>query len=128
MRLNHINLAVTDVPLARAFFETHSGLRFIGSQAPDKLVVLADESDSVITLSNFERGDEISYPKSFHIGFSQPSRDAVEAIRQSLCDAGYEVPAPKTIHGAWSFYFDAPAGFTIEVLHQAPIPGVKPVQ
>lgn len=128
MRLNHINLAVTDVPSAQAFFETHFNLRFIGSRSPDKLVVLADDNDSIITLSNMERRGEIAYPRSFHIGFSQPSRAAVEAIHDRLLEAGHQAPAPRTIHGAWSFYFEAPGGVTVEVLHQPQIPGVRPVQ
>ena len=128
MRLNHINLAVPDVPQAQALFETFFGLRFIGSRTPDTLVVLVDDNDSVITLSNLDRSSEVAYPKMFHIGFSQPSRAAVEAIHGRLREAGYDVPVPKTIHGAWSFYFNTPVGVTIEVLHQPEIPGVKPVQ
>ncbi len=28
----------------------------------------------------------------------------------------YDVPAPSRMHGSWTFYFDAPGGFMVEVL------------
>ena len=127
MRLNHINIAVQDVPLTRAFLEEHFGLRFIGALAPDKLAALVDDAASIVTISNLEKDTVYSYPRTFHIGFSQPSREAVDRVRTGLCQAGYEVELPKMIHGAWSFYFAAPGGFTIEVMYQEPIPGVEPL-
>ena len=29
---------------------------------------------------------------------------------------GFDVPPPSRQHGSWTFYFDAPGGFTIEVM------------
>ena len=59
---------------------------------------------------------EIRYPANFHIGFGQASAEAVNAIHKRLRDDGYDVPEPSRQHGAWTFYFTAPGGFTIEVL------------
>ncbi len=127
MRLNHINLAVPDVPLTRTFLERHFGLRFIGALAPNKLAALMDDAANIVTISNLEKDTVYSYPRTFHIGFSQPSREEVDRVRTRLCQAGYEVESPRMIHGAWSFYFSAPGGFTIEVMYQEPIPGVEPL-
>jgi len=116
MRLNHINLAVPNVPQSRAFFETYFGLRCLMAPAPETLVVLADESDCVVTLSNFNKASDVSYPNAFHVGFIQPSREAVDVIHLRLQDDGHAVGPCKEFHGAWTFYFKAPGGFTIEVL------------
>ena len=39
MRLNHINLAVSDVPASRAFLETYFGLDRIAGDDPETIVV-----------------------------------------------------------------------------------------
>jgi hypothetical protein len=35
-----------------------------------------------------------------------------------LRDDGFDVGPPREFHGAWTFFFRAPGGFDIEVLHQ----------
>ena len=50
------------------------------------------------------------------IGFIVESRDRVNQINQRLRDDGIETGAPAHQHGAWTFYFTAPGGFTIEVM------------
>jgi hypothetical protein len=37
-------------------------------------------------------------------------------LNRSLKADGFDVPPPSRQHGSWTFYFDAPGGFTIEVL------------
>jgi catechol 2,3-dioxygenase-like lactoylglutathione lyase family enzyme len=58
----------------------------------------------------------VKYPSSFHIGFIVESRERVNQIHQQLRDDGIEADAPAHLHGAWTFYFMAPGGFTIEVM------------
>ena len=82
-------------------------------------VVLVDESGFVFTLSNFEKATEVDYPGAFHIGFIQESREQVDAMHARLKADGFDVKTPKVFHGAWTFYFRAPGGFLVEVLHQA---------
>ncbi len=125
MRMNHINLAVSDVAESRAFLETYFGLRMLAAPDPDTLVVLVDESDCFVTLSNFKKTDEVVYPNGFHIGFMQTTREAVDAIFERLRGDGHHVGRPKEFHGAWTFYFKAPGGFTIEVGHQHEIPNAR---
>lgn len=60
---------------------------------------------------------EVKYPGMFHIGFRQESDEQVNEINQHLKDDGYRVPTPKHFHGSWTFYLQAPGGFTVEVLH-----------
>jgi lactoylglutathione lyase len=54
--------------------------------------------------------------RDFHIGFVQESEEQVNEINRRLRDDGYAVPEPARLHGSWTFYFQAPGGFTVEVL------------
>lgn len=119
MALNHLNLTVPDVPRSRAFFETYFGFRCIMERANDALVVMADESGFVLSLSNFDKATEVEYPGAFHIGFMQESRDRVDEIHRRLKADGFDAKPPRQFHGAWTFYFREPGGVVVEVLHQA---------
>jgi catechol 2,3-dioxygenase-like lactoylglutathione lyase family enzyme len=115
MKLNHVNLTVDDVPGARRFLERHFGLRPYG-EGQKNFDVLFDDDDLVLTLIGVGRSNTVSYPKTFHIGFIQPSEEQVNEINRQLKEDGFDVEAPSRQHGAWTFYFKAPGGFTIEVL------------
>lgn len=108
--MNHLNLAVTDVPAAMAFLEKYFGL--INQGADSRMGFLTDDNGSVLSLM---KATSPSYPASFHIGFIQESEEKVNEINARLRNDGFEVPVPKRAHG-WTFYFEAPGGFTIEVL------------
>lgn len=115
MKLNHVNLTVTDVPAARAFLETYFGLKSVDSSEDgrgDSFTALFDDGGLVLTLM---KGAEVSYPKTFHIGFGQESEEKVNEINRRLKDDGFDIAPPKRSHG-WTFYVKAPGGFTVEVL------------
>lgn len=116
MKLNHINLTVTDAREAGQFLEKYFDLHPPeGVKMSPKFAVLNDDQGMVLTLIQIE-GEVVRYPTSFHIGFIQPTHEAVNAIHRRLVEDGYEAPAPSRQHGAWTFYFEAPGGFTVEVL------------
>jgi hypothetical protein len=48
----------------------------------------------------------------------QDSDDKVDDIYDRLKTAGVQIGKPKDMHGARTFYFIAPGGFTVEVFHQ----------
>ena len=54
------------------------------------------------------------YPGTFHIGFIREGEEPVNALYRRLKDDGYAVEPPRRLH-AWTFYVDAPGGFTVEV-------------
>jgi catechol 2,3-dioxygenase-like lactoylglutathione lyase family enzyme len=116
--LNHLNLTVPDVPATREFFETYFGFRCLLDRGRDVLVVMADETGFVLSLNNFGKAAEVVYPAAFHIGFMQDSRDRVDEIHARLKADGFDPQPPHEFHGAWTFYFKAPGGFLVEVLHQ----------
>jgi len=115
MKLNHVNLTVDDVPGARRFLEKHFGLRPYG-EGHKNFDVLFDDDDLVLTLIGVGRRKTVSYPATFHIGFIQPTEGHVDEVNERLREDGFDVDPPSRQHGAWTFYFQAPGGFTIEVL------------
>jgi lactoylglutathione lyase len=117
VKLNHVNLPVADVLATRDFFEKHFGFRCI-AEPTNADVVLTDNAGLVLTISNFDHADKISYPKWFHIGFMQESDEKVDDIYDRLKMAGMQLGKPENMHGARTFYFTAPGGFTVEVFHQ----------
>ena len=116
MKLNHINLTVKDVPQSREFLEKYFGMQPIF--ANNNLAVLSDDVGLILTLTSMKIGGEtdVKYPANFHIGFGQETQTQVDEIHRRLRDDGFDVPPPSKQHGAWTFYFEAPGDFTIEVL------------
>jgi lactoylglutathione lyase len=117
MKLNHLNLTVTDVSATRTFLETYFGFRSMAGGGDDNtFAVLFDDAGLVLTLMKVGQATEVQYPASFHIGFIQESEERVNEINQRLKDDGFDVKPPRRFHGSWTFYFRAPGGFTVEVL------------
>ncbi|MFD0678338.1 MULTISPECIES: VOC family protein [unclassified Paenibacillus] len=111
MKLNHLNLTVNDVKATREFLEKYFELK-TGNTRGNSFAVLSDNHGLVLTLMS---GAQVSYPKTFHIGFIQESEERVNEINQRLKDDGFDVNPPQRSHG-WTFYVQAPGGFMVEVL------------
>ncbi len=84
----------------------------------EHICFLTDDNGMVLTLTNMTLGaeSEVRYPATFHIGFIQPTEADVDRMNDHLRADGYEVLPPSRQRGAWTFYFQAPGGFSIEVL------------
>lgn len=117
VKLNHLTLTVSDALATRDFLIKYFGLRPIQETGDNSAMsFLFDDNDMVLTLIRWKRDVEPEYPPNFHIGFIQESEARVDEINQRLKADGYEVPPPSRQHGSWTFYFQAPGGFTVEVL------------
>jgi catechol 2,3-dioxygenase-like lactoylglutathione lyase family enzyme len=117
MKVNHLNLTVSNVPEAHHFLEKHFGLKGYGGGEPgEAMSFLSDDNGMVLALFRAAKGTELKYPAGFHIGFIQESEERVNEINQRLREDGYDVAKPSRLHGSWTFYFKAPGGFTVEVL------------
>ena len=126
MTINHLNLTVTDPAETSAFLAKYFGLEPRGGNAG--IQMLYDDQRMVLTLIKGRPDDRdpsegadgtpgrVKYPSSFHIGFIVESHDRVNEINRQLRDDGIAADAPAHLHGAWTFYFQAPGGFTIEVM------------
>lgn len=112
MKLNHLNLTVTDVKATADFLARYFNMR-IGHTRGNAMAFLFDDSGFMLALM---KGKEVAYPDNFHIGFIQPSEERVNEINQRMREDGVEVDQPKRTH-SWTFYVKAPGGFLIEVLH-----------
>lgn len=113
MKLDHINLTVTDVQAAAHFLETYFGLHYQGGNKG--MGFLLDDNGLVLTLMKAGRGAKVDYPGNFHIGFGQESEEEVNALNLRLLADGFAVEPPER-HHAWTFYVEAPGGFTVEVM------------
>lgn len=113
MILNHVNLAVTDVPATVSLLETYFGLRRTRLVTPD-MAFMRDDNDALVSLF---RQPGVAYPGLFHVGFTLNSVEEVDAVHRRLVADGFTPDAPKDDHGRWTFYFATPGGFVIEVQH-----------
>jgi lactoylglutathione lyase len=111
MIINHINLTVTDPEAAANFLHKYFGLT-IYPDGDSKFMAVTDDNGMIVTLM---KAGQVKYPATFHIGFGQPGREQVNAIHQRLVEDGFNPPAPEQ-HHAWTFYVEAPGGFTVEVM------------
>ena len=135
MKLNHLNLTVTDVVEAEKFLKKYFGLRNErGDRENRNMAVLFDDDGLVLTLmragwppapKRAAPGSDdqeenapppgVQYPGNFHIGFIQESEEQVNEINRRLKADGFAVDPPQRSH-AWTFYVQAPGGFMVEVL------------
>jgi lactoylglutathione lyase len=112
VRLNHLNLTVTDVLVARDFLERYFGLRSMAGNAG--MAFLSDDDGFVLTLMKAGKATEVAYPGNFHVGFFVESDEIVDEVNSRLKDDGFDV-APPEQHHAYTFYVEAPGGFTFEL-------------
>ena len=116
MKLNHINLTVTDVQEASDFLVNYFGMRNMGGNKG--MGFLTDEEDGwgfILTLMKASEGTQSIYPGNFHIGFFLDGKEIVDEIHLRLKKDGFDVPAPEDTGHSYGFYVQAPGGFTVEV-------------
>jgi len=105
MKLNHLNLSVTDVGATHELLQKYFGMTDGGGNS--NIAFLRDENGMVLTLTSMKVGGEteVRYPYTFHIGFIQDSAEKVNEIHARLVSDGFDAPAPSRQHGSWTFYF-----------------------
>jgi catechol 2,3-dioxygenase-like lactoylglutathione lyase family enzyme len=116
MKLNHINLTVTDVGAASHFLVKYFGMRSMGGNKG--MGFLTDEEDGwgfVLTLMKARKGMQSQYPGMFHIGFFIDSKEGVDQLYQHLKKDGFDVPPPQDTGHSYGFYVKAPGGIMIEL-------------
>ena len=116
MKLNHINLTVTDVRAASDFLVKYFGMQDMGGN--QGMGFLTDEQDGwgfVLTLMKASEGTQSRYPDTFHIGFFIGDKETVDEIHRRLKEDGFDVPVPEDTGHSYGFYVNAPGGFSVEV-------------
>ena len=115
MKINHINLTVNNVEAARHFLEKYFGLVSIaGTKNEDTFIGMHDEDGFTLTLMEVKKESQVSYPKTFHIGFLNQGKEKTNELYQQLKQDGFDVKPPGHYREN-EFYFYTPFGFTIQV-------------
>jgi catechol 2,3-dioxygenase-like lactoylglutathione lyase family enzyme len=115
MRLNHLDLQVSDVPATAAWFVEHFGLVLASNGTSPALAILGDEAGFSLVLQRKKR-EEDAYPDGFHIGFLVETVEAVLARREALLAAGVEGVSEVIVNGRGTIvYVRGPSGVLVEV-------------
>ena len=71
LKLNHINLPVTDVAASAGFFEQYFNFKTIEVKGNNMLAILEGDDGFILVLmaDTFNRNGNSIYPDVFHIGF-----------------------------------------------------------
>ena len=118
MKLNHINLPVSDVTASKSFFEQYFNFKCVEIKGNNMLAILesADGFTLVLMADSFNRNGNTTYPDAFHIGFLQDTPAQVTDIYERLTQGGVAVAqAPGSLRGGFGFYFNAPGNILTEV-------------
>ncbi|GAB3255383.1 VOC family protein [Chitinimonas naiadis] len=119
MQLNHLDLPVPDVANAAAFFQACFDFTLIKTMGDNGMALLRGADGFILALNRTDHAGAVHYPRDFHIGFLQPSDEAVWDAYERLVAYGTDLPLPpQTMHGSLMFYFTAPGGITVEVSHR----------
>ena len=115
MRLNHMDLPVPDLQAAADYFERGFGFERVPARA-EGMAILRGEDGFALVL---QQAKSVTYPPGLHIGFLQPSDEAVHAAYRRLADAGLPLPsAPAVSYGCLAFWCQIPGGILVEVSHR----------
>ena len=117
--LNHTNLTSYNVPALKEFFCRVFDFQVLDERG-DKLAVLRNSDGFLLTLMYDKRmSPEQGYPGMFHVGFLQPTQQAVDLMHEALSARSYMAPKPTKLQrggsAAYGFYYQAPGGVMVEV-------------
>jgi predicted enzyme related to lactoylglutathione lyase len=106
MKLNHINLVVSNVAAAIKLFETYFSFTCTDIKGEHVVAVLKSADDFTLVIMTNKNGD-ITYPAAFHIGFMLENKTAVTATYNALKNGGIAVgQEPGKIRDSFGFYFN----------------------
>lgn len=115
MKLNHLDLQVSDIHAARTFFETHFGLRCSYTRR-DEIAIFEDDAGFSFAVSNLFHNPAPIYPPDFHIGFVLEDAAQVEAMYEQFKSAGVGIKTALTQGGPNLYFMCAgPDNITVEV-------------
>lgn len=105
MKLNHINLVVSNIPEAITLFETYFNFKCTERKGDNIIAVLKSPDDFTLVIMTNKEGQAI-YPDTFHIGFMLENESAVTATFEKLKSGGVAVgQEPRKIRDSFGFYF-----------------------
>lgn len=117
MRLNHLDLQVSDVQKTVAFFTTIFGLELQSNPRSPEIAILGDGEGFVLVL---QRRDPVVYPEGFHLGFLVDDVAIVHALHTRARAAGLEISDIDTNNRGTMTHCRAPDGYVVEVACHRP--------
>ena len=115
MKLDHLVVLVRSLKASLPWYETMLGL--IGfTKTRDH--VWMNEDGVAIDIKQAKEGtaDYARYaPGLNHLGFTAPDRAALDAVRDGMARAGFEVPDVQQFPGQTATFFRDPEGMRVEV-------------
>jgi len=115
VKLNHVDLQVSNVDAAREFFEKHFGLHSTYQRA-GQLALLKDDAGLELGVSNLRGLPPPAYPADFHVGFVLDRADDVRNIYERLRDGGVRIKMDLREGGPNLFFMcEGPDGIPIEI-------------
>lgn len=113
MKLNHLDLQVSDVSRSAEFFERYFGLCIRSNPGSPTLVIMTDEAGFVLVLQRAKLTGR--YPEGFHLGFLLDDVADVHALHALAKRDGTSV-GDVIVNGRGSMvYLTAPDGYYVEV-------------
>ena len=120
MNLNHLDLQVSDVPAAAAFFARYFDLERHSKATSPAIAILGDAAGFTLVLQRL-KDDAQTYPDGFHIGFYVDSVAEVHARRERIA-ADHAVGEIITNNRGTMFYCRGPNGIVSEVNCRSRVP------
>ncbi len=106
MKLNHINLVVSNVAEAINLFETYFSFKCKDIKGDHIVAILKGTGDFTLVLMTDKNG-QATYPNAFHIGFMLENEEAVTRTYDTLKNGGITVgQEPRKIRDSFGFYFN----------------------
>lgn len=106
MKLNHINLVVSNVAKAIILFETYFNFKCTDIKGDNIVAILKGANDFTLVVMPDKNG-QATYPEAFHIGFILENTNAVTDTYEKLKSGGIAVgQEPRKIRDSFGFYFN----------------------
>lgn len=106
MKLNHINLVVSNVAEATLFFETYFDFHCTEIKGDNVVAILSGKDHfSLVLMGN--KGADTAYPPAFHFGFLQDEKQKVVQIYEKLEAGSISLGhKPRMIRNSFGSYFN----------------------
>lgn len=106
MKLNHINLVVSNVAEAIKLFETYFDFKCTDTKGDNIMAILKSTNDFTLVIMTNKNG-LTAYPDAFHIGFMLNNEEEVIKTYDTLKNGGVAVgQEPRKIRDSFGFYFN----------------------
>jgi catechol 2,3-dioxygenase-like lactoylglutathione lyase family enzyme len=115
MKLNHVDLQVSDVSAARKFFETWFRLRCTYQRA-EQIALLEDDAGLQLGVSNLRGSPPPAYPPDFHVGFVLERASEVRETYERLKEGGVRIKIDPREGGSNLFFVcEGPDAIPVEI-------------